>query len=127
MPSDAGAPEATLRSALYAMEHAGAQVHAVSEFYRTPCFPVGYGPDYVNAAAKITCDGEPDQVLAMLHDIEAQFGRERVQRWGRRTLDLDLVAVGDLTLPDQRIHAEWRNLPADQQTSAVPDLSLIHI
>ncbi|MEB8387907.1 2-amino-4-hydroxy-6-hydroxymethyldihydropteridine diphosphokinase [Rhodobacteraceae bacterium KMM 6894] len=121
LPSNAGDPADTLRAALDALTQAGAQVQAVSGFYQTPCFPAGAGPDYVNAAARISCDGTAAQVLTILHNVEAIFGRERVQRWGRRTLDLDLIAAGDLVLPDRRVHAEWRDLPPDQQTRIAPD------
>jgi 2-amino-4-hydroxy-6-hydroxymethyldihydropteridine diphosphokinase len=121
LPSTMGGPADTLRAALSALGQAGAGVLAVSRFYQTPCFPAGAGPDYVNAAARIACDASAAQMLALLHDVEAQFGRERVQRWGRRTLDLDLIAAGDQVLPDRQVHAEWRDLPSDQQTLRAPD------
>lgn len=125
MPSQAGPPDDTLRAALAALDREGLQVTAVSRFYRTPCFPAGAGPDYVNAAAQLTCTASPAQVLAMLHRIEAMFGRERVQRWGRRTLDLDLIAAGDLVLPDAQTHADWRDLPPDRQIEATPDTLIL--
>ena len=49
------------------------------------------------------------------------MGRERVQRWGQRTLDLDLIASGDLVLPNGEIHQYWRDLPLEQQMSTAPD------
>ncbi len=52
--------------------------------------------------------------------IEAEFGRERRQRWGQRTLDLDLLAVGDLVLPDPATQTGWRELQADEQASWRP-------
>ena len=117
----AGTPEMTLRSALNLFPEKGANVIAVSRFYRTPCFPPGAGPDYVNAAAVIGHNGDVPAVLAMLHEIEAAFGRERTCRWGQRTLDLDLIAAGDMIAPDRDAQTEWRCLPADQQTSRTPD------
>lgn len=121
LPSDAGAPAETLRAALDALAGGGAQVQAVSAFYHTPCFPAGAGPDYVNAAARIESGDSPQQVLEMLHAVEARFGRERVQRWGRRTLDLDLIAAGDIVLPDRQVYAEWQALDPAQQARAAPD------
>lgn len=121
LPSEAGAPERTLRAGLAALDHEGLRVAAVSRFYRTPCFPAGAGPDYVNAAAVLDTDLAPAQVLAALHRVEAQMGRERVRRWGRRTLDLDLIALGDLVLPDRAVHAAWRDLPLDRQMQEAPE------
>ena len=119
--SAVGVPQQTLRAALVELEALTADLLQVSRFYRTPCFPPGAGPDYVNAAARIAFDGTPDDVLEVLHKVEAKLGRERVQRWGRRTLDLDLVAAGDLVLPDVETHANWRNLPVEDQIDAAPD------
>jgi len=42
-------------------------------------------------------------LLAYLHAIEARHGRERRERWGDRTLDLDLIAYGDVTSADPRL------------------------
>ncbi len=94
-----------------------------SGLFRTPCFPVGAGPDYVNAAALVTLQQArtPDQVLADLHAVEARFGRVRQTRWGARTLDIDLLAMGDVVLPDRQTHQHWRDLPADAQQRETPD------
>ncbi len=121
LPSVAGTPAQTLRAALTALEQSGVSAEAVSPFYNTPCFPAGAGPDYVNAAAQLSYDGTPETLLHRLHDVEAQFGRERVERWGRRNLDLDLIAAGSEVLPDPETYANWRALPPDLQTSRTPD------
>ncbi len=121
LPSDAGPPEQTLRAALDLLAAKGAVPCRVSRFYATPCFPAGAGPDYVNAAASLRVECDARALLALLHDVEAAFGRERVQRWGRRTLDLDLIAMGDLVLPDTQTHAQWRDLAADAQMQTTPD------
>lgn len=120
-PSDKGEPAETLRSALEVLARRGCEIRAVSRFYATPCFPPGAGPDFVNAAAVLRCDGPPEEVLALLHEVEAAFGRERVTRWGQRTLDLDLIAVGDAVLPDRDTHKAWRDLPPDEQGKRAPD------
>lgn len=119
--SGAGSPEVTLRSAVDSLLELGAVPLAVSRFYQTPCFPPGAGPDYVNAAALLQYDGDAQKMLDILHIVETAFGRERTRRWGQRTLDLDLIAVGDTILPDIETHDAWRNLPPDQQTAQAPD------
>ncbi|MDO5756118.1 MAG: 2-amino-4-hydroxy-6-hydroxymethyldihydropteridine diphosphokinase [Rhodobacterales bacterium] len=127
LPSSAGPPEDTLRAALNALAEEGAVLRAVSPFYKTPCFPAGAGPDYVNAAAEISMDVDARQMLEALHRIEVMFGRERVQRWGRRTLDLDLIAHGQAVLPDLAGQATWRDLPPDEQRIRAPgELILPH-
>jgi len=127
MPSDAGAPSHTIRAALHALQEAGVEVIAASALYGTPCFPAGAGPDYVNAAARLRADLEPDGLLAILHDIEARFGRTRARRWGQRTLDLDLVACGDAVLPDLATYMAWHDLdPAAQMERAPERLILPH-
>lgn len=121
MPSDAGTPLETLRAALSMLAQSGASVDAASRFFRTPCFPPGAGPEYVNAAACISFGGTAASLLGLLHDIEAEYGRERVQRWGRRTLDLDLIAAGSDVLPDIETYNKWRELPPELQTKRAPN------
>lgn len=102
----------------------GLPIRAVSRFYATPCFPPGAGPDYVNACIAIQpqdATQDAEKLLRVLHDIEAEFGRTRVQRWGSRTLDLDLIAMGDLVLPDLATFRHWHDLPLDAQIGQAPD------
>ncbi len=114
-------PHDTLLAALDALSRRGLPVVQVSRFYRTPCFPAGAGPDYVNAAARIETDLAPHDLLAALHAVEADFGRARVQRWGMRTLDLDLIAADDRVVPDRETWAEWAGLPPADQLRRAPD------
>ena len=122
LTSPAGGPAETLRAALAALEEAGLAIRAVSDFYRTPAFPAGAGPDFVNAAAVIGGAPEgPAATLAVLHAVEARFARVRDRRWAGRTLDLDLLACGDAVLPDPATFARWRDLPAEAQAREAPD------
>ena len=121
VPSGSEPLEHTLRAALARLEALGLPNLNVSTFYRTPCFPAGAGPDYLNAAASLVWDGTARDLLGLLHGVEAEFGRERVQRWGRRTLDLDLIAMGDCVLPDAATQDEWRALPLSEQVERTPD------
>lgn len=119
--SQEGAPADTLVKAVETLARQGVSIRAVSRFFRTPCFPAGAGPDYVNAAIAVRSDLAPEALLALLHRTEALFGRERLQRWGARTLDLDLIAVGDTVLPGIATHAAWRDLPVEEQKLRAPD------
>lgn len=121
LPSLAGTPAETLRAALRRLEAQGAGIEAVSRFFRTPCFPAGAGPDYVNAAARLRWAGSAAELLNLCHEVEAEFGRERGVRWGRRTLDLDIVALDDMVCPDAATQARWRDLPAEEQVRRTPE------
>ncbi|WP_170419016.1 2-amino-4-hydroxy-6-hydroxymethyldihydropteridine diphosphokinase [Ruegeria atlantica] len=114
-------PKVTLQGALDAIVRHGVVIRAVSRFFETPCFPAGAGPDYVNAAALIETDRTPTELLNLLHQIEHQFGRERVQRWGMRTLDLDLVCYDEVVLPDRAEYDRWLTLSPDEQTKVAPE------
>ncbi|HDR29654.1 2-amino-4-hydroxy-6-hydroxymethyldihydropteridine diphosphokinase [Rhodovulum sp.] len=111
----------TLARALAALDSQAIRVTRISSLYHTPCWPPGSGPDFVNAVAEIETTLPPDAILARLHAVEATFGRVRRDRWGPRPLDLDLLALGDLVLPDVETHTRWRDLPAEEQATQAPD------
>jgi 2-amino-4-hydroxy-6-hydroxymethyldihydropteridine diphosphokinase len=116
-------PAETLTAAMAELEGHGLGPLRMSRLFRTPCFPAGAGPDYVNAAAELTPPPGmgPEALLDILHQVESLFGRERRQRWGMRTLDIDLLAFGGLVLPDAATHLAWRSLPPDRQIGQTPD------
>ncbi|WP_040168580.1 2-amino-4-hydroxy-6-hydroxymethyldihydropteridine diphosphokinase [Microbacterium gorillae] len=60
-------------------------------------------PEYLNAVALVRTRLAPTVLLGYLHRIETEHGRERRERWGDRTLDLDIVAYGDLRSDDPRL------------------------
>ncbi|BFM40473.1 2-amino-4-hydroxy-6-hydroxymethyldihydropteridine diphosphokinase [Synechocystis sp. LKSZ1] len=66
---------------------------AVSAWYET--LPVGpQQPNYLNGCAVLETELNPEILLARLQSIEQQFGRVRTEKWGPRTLDLDLLLYG---------------------------------
>ena len=120
--SSTGAPEAALRAALHALAAEGLPACRVSRFWKTPAFPPGSGPDYVNAAAALRSAQPPSALLAAAHRVEAALGRVRNGgRWGARVIDIDLLAVGDLVLPDAAEQDRWRALPLADQQRLTPD------
>lgn len=119
--SSAGDPANTLHAALVAIAQAGMAIRCVSRYFRTPCFPAGAGPDYVNAVIGVENDCSPEHLLEKLHAIERDFGRVRVERWGQRTLDLDLIAHGARVVPDVAGFRQWYDLDPDLQAKAAPD------
>jgi 2-amino-4-hydroxy-6-hydroxymethyldihydropteridine diphosphokinase len=116
-----------LDTAFAALEARGVVIRRRSKYYSTPAFPAGAGPDFVNAAAAIDWAGDASSLLVQLHAVEAELGRTRAKRWGARTLDLDLIAMGQQVLPDAQTHRYWRNLPLEaQKTDVPPELILPH-
>jgi len=121
VPSRYGTPWETVLAALRRLEKSSLKVEKASRIYATPCFPKDSGPDYVNAAAAVCGMAEAHAVLKVLSEIEMEFGRRRDTRWGRRTLDLDLIAVGDMVVPDTETQSKWRNLSPEIQRLEAPD------
>ncbi len=93
MPSAVGAPEVTLRSALSSLERNAVAIDKVSPFYRTLAWPNPADPSFVNAVALVSTRHKPLALLQLLHEIEAEFGRDRAMSTSNapRTLDLDLI------------------------------------
>lgn len=119
--SDADPLQLTLGKAIISLRQRGAVIRKESRFYQTPCFPKGAGPDYVNAAILIESAWSPQETLEHLHAVENEFGRKRVQRWGQRTLDLDLISVDDLVAPNMQTYELWRDLSPNLQKMRAPD------
>ena len=99
-----GDPPATFRHALLQLaEHA--KIISVSKLYRSK--PYGYPdqPDFYNAAARISTDLTPLDLLARLQGIEQTLGKKVIRENGPRIIDLDLLLYGDetLDLPDLQL------------------------
>jgi len=95
--SNLGDRERYLRDAIAAMP----DVVAVSPIYETE--PVG-GPEdqgrYLNCVVELDTDRTPRQLLDLAHQLEQAARRVRKERWGPRTLDVDVLLVGDLTVDE---------------------------
>ena len=122
--SNAGRPVEQIDGALTALRQSFRDLTS-SQLYQTPAFPTGSGPDFVNAAVAFDSDVSPDQILDILHQIEDDFGRTRTQRWGQRTLDLDLIAKGDVILPNIATFQTWQALPLEQQKIQTPETLIL--
>ena len=81
-------------------------VVAVSPVYETePMGGPGDQPPYLNCVVQLETDLTPRQLLGIAHRLESAFGRVRTERWGPRTIDIDILLVGDLTVnePDLQV------------------------
>ncbi len=125
--SSIGSAKETLEYALEALAEIGVFSLKLSKIYKTPAFPTGSGPDYVNAAVLVESEFAAVELLENLHEIEAKCGRARDARWGARTMDIDLLAYGEMVLPDRATYAKWRDLPLEDQMRLAPqELILPH-
>lgn len=80
------------------------RVVALSSFYRTPPLGPQDQPDYLNAAIALKTALSAEALLDNTQRIELQQGRERKEeRWGPRTLDLDIMLFGDAVINTERL------------------------
>ncbi len=116
----------------------GVDVVAVSELVETvairPDGPDDSHPNYLNGVAIVDTTLTAASLLATLHGIEDDHGRTRTERWGDRTLDLDLIVFGDLiedgnlVIPHPRAHERsfvlgpWLSLDPD---ATIPGRGLV--
>jgi 2-amino-4-hydroxy-6-hydroxymethyldihydropteridine diphosphokinase len=107
-----GDREGTIREALRLLDaHEDVTVAAVSTLRETDPVGVVDQPRFLNGAAALDTDLAPRALLDLLLDVERDLGRVRAERWGPRTIDLDLLLYGlavvdepGLTLPHPRLH-----------------------
>lgn len=102
--SNVGEREQLLKDALRCLEqHPNIDVVRVSGIYETE--PVGYTdqPAFLNMAAALVTTLEPIQLLRAMLSIENQLGRTRDIRWGPRTIDLDLLLMGDIVMNEDEL------------------------
>ena len=88
-----------LKSAVSLLDqYEGIQVIKQSKIYETD--PYGDVPqdDYLNAVIQVDTTLDPHDLLKVVNKIEADLDRERLIRWGPRTIDIDIILMGDLTI-----------------------------
>ncbi|HAU5063997.1 TPA: 2-amino-4-hydroxy-6-hydroxymethyldihydropteridine diphosphokinase [Citrobacter amalonaticus] len=89
------------------------RIVALSSFYRTPPLGPQDQPDYLNAAVALATTLEAETLLDHTQRIELQQGRVRkAERWGPRTLDLDIMLFGDRVINSERLtvpHYDMKN------------------
>jgi len=81
----------------------GCRLAAVSSLYSSPPMGPHDQPDYVNAVVQLRTHLAADALLDAMQHIEALHDRKRGQRWGPRTLDLDLLVYGDSVIETERL------------------------
>ncbi|MCP1375532.1 2-amino-4-hydroxy-6-hydroxymethyldihydropteridine diphosphokinase [Dyella lutea] len=103
--SNLGDSRATLVGAAEALAALpGSRLAGISRIYRTPPWGRRDQPDFLNAVVRLRTTLEPHDLLDALMAIERRFGRTRDgERWGPRTLDLDLLHVDGVVLDEPQL------------------------
>lgn len=112
--SNLAEPRQQLEAALAAIARLpGCRLTRVSSFYASDPLGPADQPRYVNAVAALECSLAPLALLDALQAIEQEQGRVRkAERWGPRTLDLDILLFGDLQLDEERLRVPHYHMHA---------------
>jgi 2-amino-4-hydroxy-6-hydroxymethyldihydropteridine diphosphokinase len=125
-----GAREETLRRALELLAAAdGVSLLAVSQLRETQPVGVVDQPPFLNGAVALETTHTPRELLDLLLTIEASLGRVREERWGPRTVDLDLLVYGDevVDAPGLRVphpHLHERRFALEPLAELAPELDV---
>ena len=112
MGSNLADPADQLRSAVQALAQLpDSRLAGVSAFYQSDSLLAGQ-PRYTNAVAAIDSTLAPLDLLDALQAIELGQGRERHERWGPRTLDLDILLFGDHLIDEPRLKVPHYHMQA---------------
>ena len=102
--SNLGDKAANLRAAIEALgRHPQVRVVAVSPLYRSEAWGKTDQDWFINAAAKLETDLQPLELLDVLLATEKEMGRVRHERWGPRTIDLDLLLYGKIQMKTESL------------------------
>lgn len=107
-----GDVRASIRRALSALAESALRVIQRSSDYRTPAWGKVDQPAFINACAYVRTTLTPHELLSRCLQVEQQLGRVRGERWGPRTIDIDLLAYDALTIGDSDLtlpHPELLN------------------
>jgi 2-amino-4-hydroxy-6-hydroxymethyldihydropteridine diphosphokinase len=102
--SNLGPREEHLRGALERIARLpGTRVVSVSSVIETAPWGVADQPAFLNAAAELRTELEPEALLDAVKGIEAELGRAPTYRWGPRLIDVDLLLYGDRVVRTERL------------------------
>jgi 2-amino-4-hydroxy-6-hydroxymethyldihydropteridine diphosphokinase len=95
-----GDPVAAIEAALQHLGTGGVRITRRSRCYRTAPWGVTDQPHFVNLCVAGDTDLPARALLDLVQATEAALGRERTVRWGPRTIDIDILTYGDLTIEE---------------------------
>jgi len=123
--SNIGDREVHLREAIRRLESAG-KLRFVSSIYETEPVEFTEQPQFLNCAVSVETSSPPEQLMVQLLTIEKAMGRQRFQKKGPRTIDLDILLFGDevvdtpgLTIPHPAM--QYRRFVLEPLAEIAPD------
>lgn len=101
--SNIGDRESNLRKAVRSLEERLGKASGLSSLYETE--PWGYKnqPSFLNMCACFDSNIEPEDLLDLISSIESALGRQRTFRWGPRTVDIDILMMGDVSIDGEAL------------------------
>jgi len=117
--SNLGNRTAILNEAVRELGTSAGVVLAVSGLYETAAWGLEDQPAFLNQAVSIQTTLTPDQLLAVCQAVEQQAGRERLVRWGARTLDVDILLYDMLMMDTPQLQLPHPRLP-ERRFALVP-------
>lgn len=100
-----------LSQAINLLQESCGEIQQKSPIYQTAAWGVEEQPDFLNMAIEIATPHTPYKLLQEINQIEEKLGRQRVLKWGQRTLDIDILLFGNiytdseqLTIPHKYLH-----------------------
>ncbi|RSK42205.1 2-amino-4-hydroxy-6-hydroxymethyldihydropteridine diphosphokinase [Hymenobacter perfusus] len=117
--SNLGNRTAILHKAVRELGASAGVVLAVSGLYETAAWGLEEQPAFLNQAVSIQTTLPPNQLLAACQAVEQQAGRERLVRWGARTLDVDILLYDTLVLDTPQLQLPHPRLP-ERRFALVP-------
>lgn len=98
-----GDPRGAIKTALAMLEIGGVRIEARSPYYRTAPWGMTDQPPFINMCAQGITSLQPAELLELIQRVEQALGRERSVKWGPRTIDIDILAYGDLVSTDPNL------------------------
>ncbi len=107
-----GDPVAAFAGALQGLrDHPAITLGRLSSIYRTPPWGKTDQPEFLNMAALVETSLAPQDLLAFCLELERAGGRERRERWGPRTLDIDILTYGEAVIDQARLQIPHPRIP----------------
>ncbi|MFI3087872.1 2-amino-4-hydroxy-6-hydroxymethyldihydropteridine diphosphokinase [Streptococcus sp. 2022WUSS037] len=99
-----GNRKAYLQAALDKLaSHPGCQLGLVSNIYETPAWGKTDQADFLNLACQVETDLSAQDFLAVCQQIELDLDRVRIEKWGQRTIDLDIIFWGEEKIQEENL------------------------
>lgn len=110
--SNLGKREDNLKTAFELIAGHGGRIQAVSSIYQTAAWGKTDQPDFLNEVIEVKSILKPLELLNHLLEIEKQLGRVRIEKWGARTIDIDILYMGATVLQSDRLTIPHPGIPS---------------